>query len=100
MPAFNDDDEYGTEHDSWDAVDDGPDVADIVPDELTTVRCTNCRKLIFEDCVRCPYCKHLQLEDERNRKPRWFVLTTILSVFLVGSYLLWQLLVHVLALRK
>jgi uncharacterized OB-fold protein len=98
MPAFEDDDELDS--DSWDAVDDGPDVADIVPDELTTVRCTSCKKYIFEDSVRCPYCKHLQLEDERNRKPRWLVLTAIVCIFAFSSYLVWELIILLLTMHK
>lgn len=68
------------------------------PDDFSTVPCTRCRKLIFEDTERCPYCKHYQLEEERNRKPLWFTLTAIilficfsgvLALLLIGK-LLWH----------
>ncbi|HVX83525.1 MAG TPA: hypothetical protein VH253_01785 [Phycisphaerae bacterium] len=105
MPAFEDDDFYGDESsrpgsrarrggrgggaggnddDSWDIQDDGPDDRDLVPDEMPTVRCTRCRKLIFEDSITCPYCKTLQLA-EHTAKPRWFLLTVILCIFLLLS---------------
>jgi hypothetical protein len=97
MPAFDDDDYSFDEHpargagrtgdgESWDVEDEGPDDRDLVPDEMTTVRCTHCRKYIFEDTIRCPYCAHLQLESEAERKPLWFVTTVLILVgLLVGA---------------
>jgi RNA polymerase subunit RPABC4/transcription elongation factor Spt4 len=98
MPAFEDDDLFrddppsrarnhgrdGRDDDSWDVEDDGPDDRDLVPDEMTTVRCTRCKKLIFEDSVTCPYCKSIQLADHAP-KARWFLLTVILCLFLMAS---------------
>jgi hypothetical protein len=72
--------------DSWDR--DDPEIADLTPDDLGTVRCTQCKKWIFEDSVRCPYCKHLQLEDDHNRKPRWIVFAAIACIIGMAFWLL------------
>ena len=55
------------------------------PDDFTTVKCTRCGKLIFEDTECCPYCRHYQPEDERNRKPMWFVLTAIVCIAMLSG---------------
>ena len=60
-------------------------------DDAETVRCTRCGKYILEDSECCPYCRHYQLADERNRKPLWLILTAILCIFLIGGYLLFNL---------
>ncbi len=70
----------------WDVEDDGLDDRDLVPDEMTTVRCTHCRKYIFEDSIRCPYCKDLQLESDRGHKPFWFVATVIFCIGVMGGF--------------
>lgn len=75
----------GGGHEEWSVEDEGPDDRDLVPDEMTTVRCTHCRKLIFENLVRCPYCRQLQLEEPGHRKPAWFVLTVIFCVLAAGG---------------
>jgi hypothetical protein len=72
--------------DSWDR--DDLDLADVAPDDLGTVRCTECRKWIFEESIRCPYCKHLQLEDEQQRKPRWVILAAIAGILGMVFWLL------------
>ncbi len=106
MPIFDDEDESGESPrrgggrgggggergDSWDVVDDAPDHRDIVPDEYTTVRCTRCRKLIFEDSVSCPYCKTIQLEDHRNKRPLWWIITVLLCIGVLGGFMLLSLL--------
>ena len=95
MPAFEDDDfsrddrpyrarNQGRDDDSFGVDDDDVDDRDLVPDEMTTVRCTRCKKLIFEDSVTCPYCKSIQLADHAS-KPRWFFFTVILCIFLLLS---------------
>lgn len=102
MPAFEDDDLFHDESsyrassrgegrkrdDSWDVEDEGPDDRDLVPDEFTTVRCTECRKLIFEDSPFCPYCKCAQIEAHRPRHPRWLIFTALVALFLTISGLL------------
>jgi hypothetical protein len=100
MPVYDDDEEShgeaysprrdtrgrgGSGGEEWSVEDEGPDDRDLVPDEMTTVRCAHCRKLIFENLVRCPYCRQLQLEEPRERKPAWFVLTVIFCVLAVGG---------------
>jgi hypothetical protein len=66
--------------------DDAPDEDEMTaPDDFATVRCTRCRKLIFEDAEQCPYCKHWQAEDERSRKPLWFILTAILCIAMLSG---------------
>jgi hypothetical protein len=110
MPVFDDDDDFQNfgetssssrrnargrgegRGDEWSVEDEGPDDRDLVPDEMTTVRCTRCGKLIFEDLVRCPYCREMQLEAHRNRKPLWFLVTVIFCVIATGGVsILWLL---------
>ena len=105
MPAFDDDDDLesypfdesprarrGRREGSWDVEDEGPDERDLAPDTLSTVRCTSCRKLIFEDSVRCPYCKDLQMELRQSRRPIWFWLAVIFCALTVGGFgILWFL---------
>ena len=76
----------GARDDSWDR--DSPDIADITPDDLGTVRCQSCKKYIFEDSVRCPYCKHLQLEEPVHRKPLWIILAAVLCILGFAGWLL------------
>ena len=77
-----------------DARDDDIEVRDKTPDDFTTVRCTKCKKLIFEDAIRCPYCKHLQLEEEQTRKPVWFWITVFLCVLMMGGFSLLAFVAH------
>ena len=65
--------------DSWD-VDAVDDRHENVPDDHATVRCTQCKKLIFDDVPRCPYCKFMQLEADRHKKPLWFWATVVFCV--------------------
>jgi len=76
---------HGKDDDDWSIEDEGPDDRDLVPDEMPTVRCTNCRKLIFEDLVRCPYCRELQLEERQNKKPLWFIVTVVFCAISVSG---------------
>jgi hypothetical protein len=76
----------GARDDSWDR--DSPDIADITPDDLGTVRCGHCKKYIFEDSVRCPYCKHLQLEEPTHKKPLWIIIAAILCILGFAGWLL------------
>src|SRR3954452_24133862 len=90
MASFEEDDESrsgevprargggGARDDSWDR--DSPDIADITPDDLNTVRCGRCKKFIFEDSVRCRYCKHLQLEEQAQKKPLWIIIAAVLCI--------------------
>ena len=91
MPAYDDDDlpsdddaRHSARHhdESWDVDDDRdlPDRRDLVPDEMPTVRCAQCRKLIFEDLPRCPYCGHMQLENDRPTRPLWLIITLIFCI--------------------
>jgi len=57
-------------------------------DDDETVRCIRCRKFIFEGSVRCPYCGHYQVEDERNRKPMWFIVTVIAVIVCILLFFL------------
>ena len=93
MPIYDDDETSAFEdprpsrrdhQDSWDFELD-PDARDIVPDDLATVRCGFCKKLIFEDALRCPYCRNLQLDSQQNRKPLWFWLTAVFCILAIGG---------------
>ena len=94
MPVYDDDETSSFEEPrrsprDWrdeDSLDEGPDVRDMVPDDFTTVRCTQCRKYIFEESIRCPYCKHLQLESEQNRKPLWHWIAVFLCILVLGGF--------------
>ncbi len=62
--------------------DDGSDDSD---DELATVPCPHCRRLIPEDTPRCPYCENY-ISDEDSppmRKPWWIVIGTLLVLYIV-----------------
>ena len=88
MPVHDDDDDSPDlfRHSRSHSHDDDADEHEMTsPDDFSTVKCTRCRKLIFEDTEYCPYCKHYQLEDERNRKPLWFVLTAILCIAMLSG---------------
>lgn len=76
-----------------DSRDEDPDPRDFTPDDCTTVRCTFCGKFIFDDADQCPYCKHWQLQEERIRKPHWFVVTVIICVaaLALGGTIVWAL---------
>lgn len=98
MAIYDDDTENGDggkgargRDDDWEVEDDGPDDRDLVPDEQVTVRCTACRKWIFEDTVRCPYCKQMQLEFEKEKKPVWFMATVVICVGAMGGFGLMKL---------
>ena len=69
---------------SWDFEE--PDARDVVPDDLATVRCSHCRKYIFEDALRCPYCKNLQLEVRADKKPLWYLAAVIFCILVLGGF--------------
>ena len=100
MPAFDDEDSLhgeppyrarnsrgggGGDDDSWDVEDEGPEDWDLVPDEMPMAPCCRCRKLIFEDSVRCPYCKWLQTQEHWRKRPLWFVAAALLALIAFGS---------------
>lgn len=85
MPIYDDDNPGDTSRDfrddeqSWD-VDEDPGSREITPDDFTTVRCSRCKKLIFEDAEQCPYCKHWQMEAHLTGRPLWFKITVFFCI--------------------
>jgi hypothetical protein len=67
--------------DSWDVED--PDSHAPVPDEMTTIRCRQCRKLFFEDSPRCPYCGHVQ--PESSKRPPWLLPALFAAIIIMGG---------------
>lgn len=76
-PRPDDDDDapdaWDDEFDSGDDSDDGDE---------PTVACPSCRREIFEDSPRCPYCgRYVSLEDSNApRKPLWVIVTALVCL--------------------
>ena len=76
MPEWEDEQE--------EAVDpEGPDESDI--DDAETDPCPYCKKPVYEDTVRCPYCgAYINLEDEPpSPKQTWFLIAVIAAIVVV-----------------
>jgi hypothetical protein len=84
MPIHDEDDDHLFHH-SDSPGHDADEHEMTAPDDFSTVPCTRCKKLIFEDTEYCPHCKHYQLDNERNRKPLWFILTAILCIVMLSG---------------
>ena len=61
------------------------DISDEAEDSEATIACPHCRRPIYEDAERCPYCqRYLSDEDApSSRKPLWIVLTVIVCLLMV-----------------
>jgi len=61
--------------------DDGPDEADEA-DETLTVPCPHCRREIYEDAVRCPYCENYVVWHHSPWANRrwWWILLGLLGI--------------------
>ena len=99
MPEIEDDDELknyrfsdaarGKDGDDDDR--DDPDHRDIDRDDMDTIPCPHCRKLIYPESFRCPYCKSLLTADEQagtHKKPLWVIITVIICVLLMGWWMI------------
>lgn len=81
LPRPDDDDESD---DGWD--DDDVDSGDDSDDgDEPTIPCPSCRREIFEDSPRCPYCeRYLSQEDSAvPRKPLWVIATAVVCLVAV-----------------
>src|SRR6185295_17562237 len=88
MPIYDDDDDQRYSADShapWEVERDSAEIRDIVPDDLVTVPCTECGKLIFEISHRCPYCKELQQFEDPHRKPVWLWIAATISAIAMAT---------------
>lgn len=96
MPLPNDDDEQENyRFPSQEELDD----ADARPDteDADFIRCPRCKKNCHSETVSCPHCKHYLMEDQRNRKPLWFVITAYVVAITLGlptllgaAWIIWQ----------
>lgn len=79
-----------TEDDESDGSAEGPDEADMI-DEPAEVPCPYCKRLIWEDSPRCPYCgSYIGAEDApRRRSWMWIVIVALLVLLLLGYLLRW-----------
>ncbi len=73
--------------------DEDDDLYDDVPDDSDdeqTIPCPSCRRDIFEDSPRCPYCERYISEEDRTRSsyPIWVIATALVSLV---SALWWML---------
>lgn len=75
------------DEEDWDEGEDdwGDDGADESDDELATVPCPHCRRLIPEDTPRCPYCQNYISEEDAPamRKPWWIIIGSLLVLYIV-----------------
>lgn len=73
--------------DDWDDGIDSQD--DDLSDELT-IPCPSCRREIFEDSPRCPYCERYLSEEDRTwpSQPAWIVATALVCL---AAILWWML---------
>ena len=70
------------DEDVWDE-DDGEE------DEETTIPCPYCRRPIYEDAPRCPYCENYIVEEDAasRRKPWWIIIGTLLVFYVVYRWI-------------
>lgn len=79
----DDDETYGGSGEDWDdPLDDSEDA---------TEACPYCRRDIYADAVRCPYCEQYISEEDSpsSPQPRWFVITAVLCLIMVAFWILW-----------
>ena len=84
LPRPDDDDDGVEADDAWD--DDDADSGDDPDDgDEPTVPCPWCRREIFEDSPRCPFCeRYLSREDvAAPRKPLWVIVTALVCLAVV-----------------
>lgn len=58
-------------------------------DEETTAPCPYCRRAIYDDAIRCPYCgNYLSDEDApASAKPWWIYLGVLLVLYVVYRWI-------------
>jgi hypothetical protein len=85
MTVYRDHDEDA----EWDDEDDEARGGDD-SDEEATVPCPSCRREIFEDSPRCPYCeRYISEEDHAGQgKPLWIIATALICL---GIAIWWAL---------
>lgn len=80
--------------DDWEEESFEDDAGELYPedddsDESDTVICPSCGKSMYEDSPRCPSCgEYPSREDHPTTKPPWILLTGILCLLLVLTWLL------------
>lgn len=82
MPRRTTDDDWDDDESSWDEswTEGGEE-----DDEDSTIPCPHCRRDIYEDAPRCPYCeRYLSPEDSpRDKKPLWIVVGVLVCLLLI-----------------
>ena len=60
-------------------------------DEGITIPCPHCKRPIYEDSYRCPYCGNYLSEEEttssRSGKPWWIVLGVLLVFYVIYRWI-------------
>ncbi|MEM8734248.1 MAG: hypothetical protein AAGG44_08500 [Planctomycetota bacterium] len=84
MNRYSDYDDYGYDEDfgdeEWDdSADEGWD-----DDETSTVPCPFCKREIYEEAIRCPYCDQYVegLSSPKPSQPTWVLWTAVLLLVL------------------
>jgi len=84
------DDDWHEDEEGFEPGDDDTDLEDDDDEEEPTVPCPYCRRQIYEDAQRCPYCEnYISAEDAptqgsvASQKPLWFVVGMLLCLFIV-----------------
>lgn len=68
-------------HDDYLEDDEYPDPDDADEDSADTIPCPYCRKPIFEEAERCPYCEnYLSQEDAPSHVPPWLAVGALLAL--------------------
>jgi hypothetical protein len=58
--------------------------------DLPTVKCPNCRRPIYEEAERCPYCGHyVTAEDGNGQHPWWLVVGVIACLAVALGWAIW-----------
>ena len=75
MPVQRDHDEDWEDESAWEEDD----------DDNYTVPCPYCKRPIYEDAERCPYCEHYLSEEDAPpaRKPWWIIAGAVICLYVV-----------------
>ena len=58
-------------------------------DEEPTIPCPHCRRQIYEESQRCPYCGNYISEEDAvpARKPWWIIIGALLALYVVYRWI-------------
>ena len=59
-------------------------------DDAEVVDCPQCRRAVYEESERCPYCGHYITQEERGSgHPIWVVIKALICLGLALGWVLW-----------